>query len=70
MARHKNVDWELPDKLSDWEQANTAVLMDIRAELQMLNKLLGCSNFTGIPDTLHRIARNTAKPKRKKARTP
>ena len=52
MARYKNQLWNLPDSLQNWEQVNTAVLMDIRDELQTLNRLLHCGNFTGIPRTL------------------
>ncbi len=40
--------------------AQLIVLMDIRAELQKLNLLLGCRNFTGIPSTLRSIQRELA----------
>ena len=43
-----------------------AVIMDIRDELQRLNRLLSCPNFTAIPTTLRSIRRNTAKPREKK----
>lgn len=66
MARHPNVDWNLPDPLKTWEQLNTAVLMDIRDELKTLNKLLHCSNFIEIPHILRVIRRNTTKPRRRK----
>ena len=36
-----------------------AVLQDIRAELQQLNALLSCRNFTEIPATLREIRKNT-----------
>lgn len=49
------------------DQVNQALLMDIRRELRQLNQLLRCPNFLDIPSKLDRIARNTAKPKRKKA---
>lgn len=39
--------------------------MDIRDELQKLNALLGCHNFTAIPNVLRGIRRNTAKPRKK-----
>jgi hypothetical protein len=42
--------------------------MDIREELQRLNRLLHCQNFTAIPSELRKIARNTAKPKPKPKR--
>jgi hypothetical protein len=44
-------------------RSHTALLMDIRDELQTLNRLLGCPNFTGIPHTLNHIMQNTKKRK-------
>jgi hypothetical protein len=65
MARHKNVQWSLhasnADGTTGWETIKVSVLMDIRDELQQLNTLLGCRNFTSIPRTLRAIARNTAR---------
>lgn len=67
MARHKNAEWVLAEdinsegKLSGLARRQVAVLMDIRDELQTLNTLLGCRNFTGIPATLRAIQRNTKK---------
>lgn len=58
MARHPNANWNLPDRCENWEQVNTAVLMDIRDELQELNKLLHCPNFLEIPMILRAIRRN------------
>ena len=66
--RLKNRDWEPGDKMGrapTWERVNTAILLDIRDELQALNRLLRCPNFTEIPRTLRSIRRNTAKPMRK-----
>jgi len=60
MARHKNADWDLPKNAQNglsWSHVPVAVLMDIRDELQTLNRLLGCPNFTGIPHTLNQIRR-------------
>lgn len=58
MARHKDVQWGLPEpKVETWEQVSVAVLMDIRDELQRLNTLLHCGNFVGIPSTLKSIRR-------------
>ena len=48
------------------EDAQLAVLMDIRAELRKLNRLLHCDNFVGIPRVLEGIKRNTTKKRRKK----
>lgn len=70
MARFKDVEWNLPVKpegnIDSWDALHGALLMDIRDELKRLNGLLHCSNFTGIPHTLLRISRNTAKPRKKK----
>lgn len=68
MPRYRNSEWNLPDKLENWTQVNTALLMDIRDELKAVNEklsVLQCPNFVGIPKKLERIARNTVKPKRK-----
>ena len=76
MARHANVKWNLPEGVRQpdgstthkWEAIHSALLMDLRDELQSLNVLLHCSNFVNIPAKLERIARNTEKKsKRKKA---
>lgn len=52
-----------------YEQVQAAVLMDIRDELQTLNRLLGCQNFIEVPSILRAIRGNTMpkrKPKRRK----
>ena len=67
MARHKGLVWTLPDNLDSWDQVNAAILMDIRDELQMLNRVMQCRNVLRIPGILDSIAKNTFKPKRKKA---
>jgi hypothetical protein len=60
-----NLNWRLPEAGTvSHDQAQLAVLMDIREELRTLNRLLGCSNFTGIPRVLKRISANTAKPRK------
>lgn len=66
--RRKNVNWTVADEagvMPTWERVGIAVLMDIRDELQRLNGLLGCPNFTRVPETLRQIAANTAKRKKK-----
>ncbi len=64
--RRPNVDWELPATGAvAIEQAELAVLMDIRAELRRLTALLGCENFIAVPRLLRTISRNTAKPKKR-----
>jgi hypothetical protein len=65
MPRYKDAVWTIPEPTT-WDGAHAAVLMDIRDELQQLNRLLSCGNCLGIPHTLKLIARNTAKRKRVK----
>ncbi len=70
MGRFKNADWDLPTdngKIQTWQAVEVAVLMDIRDELQTLNRLLGCPNFTAIPTVLRKIRANTAKPRKPKS---
>lgn len=55
MARHKNVDWNLPDKLEDWGQLRAALLMDIRDELQALRRIMECHNVRGGFEAMQRI---------------
>lgn len=61
MARHKNIDWKLPDKLETWDQLNAAILMDIRDELQRLNSLMHCSNVVDGFRALQQINKRMAK---------
>lgn len=66
--RLKNFDWAPGNDQGNaptWERVNTAILLDIRDELQALNGLLRCPNFTGIPASLRQIRLNTRKEKRK-----
>lgn len=68
--RFKNQDWRLATNLDGTvpiTHVQTAVLMDIRDELQRLNSLLHCYRFIGIPNQLEKIVRNTAKRRRKKS---
>jgi hypothetical protein len=54
--------WNLPTNsdgnLTSWDYVKIAVLMDIRDELQKLNGILSCQNFTNIPTTLRGIRRD------------
>ncbi|MCW5691620.1 MAG: hypothetical protein KIT48_04585 [Pseudolabrys sp.] len=70
MARHRSVDWSLPDKLTEWSQADTAILMDIRDELRAINTKLGCHRVPRALDDLHSLgvmARRRTLKKRRKA---
>jgi hypothetical protein len=48
-----------------YEGIQVAALLSIRDELRKLNTLLHCPNFTGIPQTLRDIKKNTTKRSRK-----
>jgi len=62
MARHRNGNWNLPDgKVETWDQVQVAVLMDIRDELQKLNRLMECSNVRAGFIALQRIDKRLAK---------
>lgn len=72
MARHKNKEWNLDGKEVNGrssgvspEHLHAALLMDLRDELQRLNRLLHCHNTVAIPELLRAIKRNTTKRKRK-----
>lgn len=58
-------DVELPNT---WDGVQIALLIDMAKSLRDIRDVLKCSNCLDIPRKLDRIARNTAKPKRKKAR--
>lgn len=66
-TRHRNVDWTLHPQGNSvsWEGVHAALLMDLRDELQRLNRLLSCGNFASIPQVLRDIRRHTTKPKQK-----
>lgn len=69
-TRKKDASWSIYPQLGgsySHDAAGVAILMDIRDELKALNQLLNCRNFIGIPATLRTIARNTAKPRKRKA---
>lgn len=66
--RQKNVAWAVLDEngrqyTGDYGAAQLAVLMDLRDEIQKLNQLLHCRNFTDIPKMLRSIQRSTYKPR-------
>lgn len=55
MARQRDVTWTPPN---EWQYVHLQILMDIRDELQKLNGLLHCRNFTDIPVTLRGLRRD------------
>jgi hypothetical protein len=67
MARYKNNPWELPEgKLQTWEQVNSALLMDIRDELQAIRHLMECPNIQKGFIAMQQVAKNTKRKPRKK----
>ncbi len=65
----KNQVWDLKPSSGggySWEAIHTGLLMDIRDELQRLNRLLHCPNFMSMPYVLQDIKKNTTKRRRKK----
>ncbi len=66
--RRKNQVWygANEDGSSTHDQAMRALLMDLRDELQELNRVFACQNFQEIPHILRKIRANTSKPKVKK----
>lgn len=69
MARHKDTEWNLPERFPDWNHAQVALLMDLRDELKQLNQLLHRQNFIEIPRILRGIRRKLpTKVKKKRGR--
>lgn len=69
MVREKDTNWTIQKgSLGHYtnEQAQLAVLMDLRDELKTLNRLLHSKNFLDIPHKLDSIRKNTAKKKVKR----
>lgn len=68
MRKYKNAEWKMPNDGEEltWGAAHGAILMDIRDELQKLNRVFQCYRFLAIPDTLNQIKRNTTKRRKKK----
>ena len=65
-TRVANSNWQPGDangNVTTWERVQVAVLLDLRDELQKLNRLLHCHNFTTIPSVLREI-RDRGKPSR------
>lgn len=63
------MNWTVPtNSFGNYElgAVQVALLMDLRDELQRLNRILYCQNFLAMPHDLKKIVRNTSKKKRKK----
>jgi len=68
MARHKNTNWDLPEGSPhhSWVSIHAALLMDIRDELQAINRTLRCQKSLGIPHTLTAILQKLPEPRKRK----
>ena len=53
-TRHKDAKWSIGER-PDMQGAHLGLLMDLRDELKQLNALLGCRNFTDVPQILRDI---------------
>ena len=70
-TRQRNCSWTVDvdqDGRASFGAAQIAVLMDLRDELQRLNGILCCRNFLRVPQVLDRIAANTKRPKKRRAK--
>lgn len=65
--RHKDRDWS--DAPNTMEFGTIRVLMDIRDELQKLNRVFECGNFLRIPRDLAKIRAQTNRIPPRKPRT-
>lgn len=66
MARHKDTEWNLNDKVNTWEEIGIAVLLDIRDELKGIRSRLDCYETLTIPRLLSTIAKNTQRKRKRK----
>lgn len=61
MARKANIDWSIPEKVTDWSHVNAALLMDIRDELRIIRQVLTCANVRKAAIATQRIDKRLAK---------
>jgi len=69
--RQKNKSWSVADKngkVTDWAQAQVAVLMDIRDELQAINSKLSCYRIPRALDAMHELGVEARRKKRDAAK--
>lgn len=63
--KEKGWEWTISPGIGgnySYESAQLAVLMDIRDEMEKMNRLLHCHNAVDIPNILRRIDKNTKRP--------
>lgn len=61
MARHKDINWILPDELVRNDELTWALLMDIRDELKSIRGLLSCYRIPRAMDAVVRLDKRMAK---------
>jgi hypothetical protein len=63
-TRRKNANWNVGERITDWQQCHLAVLMDIRDELQAINRSLGCYRIPRALDAMHEMGVDLRRRKR------
>lgn len=65
-TRKKNINWQNSndDGTADWNHAKVAVLMDIRDELQQINRFLSCYRIPKALDAMIEIGVDLRRKKR------
>lgn len=71
MRKFKNVEWNVPTgekgNILDWDAVRTSILMDIRDELQALNRVMQCQNVQRGFRAMERMDRRLAQEVKLKA---
>lgn len=63
-TRRKNADWSVGERITDWEQCQLAVLMDIRDELQAIKHLAQCYRIPRALDAMYELGVEARRKKR------
>lgn len=72
MARHKDINWSVPEpyvengrRVTGWDTIKVSLLMDIRDELKALNAKLACHRIPRALDDLHLLGVAARRKRRK-----
>jgi len=68
LSTKTNVEWETPERGFTWDHVGIEILMDIRAELQALNRVMQCHNVQRGFRALERMDRRLAQEVKLKTR--
>lgn len=63
-TRRKNTNWNLGEKITEWDQCSLAVLMDIRDELQGIRLLMNCYRVPRALDAMYELGVEARRRKR------